>query len=88
MKDYTTVYLVDSKLKGSALAKEADQRCKKALDKTPIWTEKAIPSVLCITPDQFTEFATLSGDPGAKPTGKENFKTSNGYMFEIKVREE
>lgn len=86
MKDYTTVYLVDSQLKGIELAKEADQRCKKALDKTPIWTDKAIPSILCVTPDQYTEFATLNGEPEAKPTGKEMFKTSNGYVFEIKVR--
>jgi hypothetical protein len=86
-KDYTTVELRDCELKGIELAKEADKRCQNAFGKVLVFSTEVIPHKLIITLNQFKEFARLQEEPSSKPTGKELFKTSNGYVMEIKVEE-
>lgn len=81
------VDLRDSKLKGSKLEAEADKRCVKAI-KGVNKGDETIPSVLLMSRDQFKEFVTLQEEPSAEPTGKEMLKSSNGYIFEIKVEKE
>lgn len=88
MIDRNTIDLRDSKLKHIELVKEADKRCIEAMRKVKIWAPETIPSVLFISSSQFKELAALEEEPSSKPTGKEMFKTSNGYVFEIKVEKE
>ena len=86
-KDTTIVDCRHVISKGTQLVKEISDICEKAVGKLLVWNEWTMPSKVRITPDQFKEFATLQGDPEAKITGKEIFKTTTGYLFEIKVEE-
>lgn len=93
----TIVDIRDSRLKDRELILHANKRCVQAIEdfKMSYETVKGknrlkdltdtIPHKLSITYRQFQLMAALSGEINAKPTGKENFKTSNGYMFEIIV---
>lgn len=96
-KDRTTIDISHSKLKDRELILYADKRCIQAIEdfKTSYETVKGknalddltdtVPHRLYISYRQFQLMAALSGEINAKPNGKENFKTSNGYIFEIKV---
>lgn len=93
----TIVDIRDSKLKDTDLIRYADKKCIEAIENFKMSYETVkgknklqdltdtVPHKLSITYKQFKLMAALSGELDAKPTGKENFKTSNGYMFEIIV---
>ncbi len=83
--DYKTVDATNLTEKGLELVKEISKLCEAKINRAPIWTQEAIPSTLKITSDQFKQFSKLQAEPAGKPTGKELFKTANGFMLEIKV---
>lgn len=87
MKDYQTVDVRHLKSTGVDLIKAMNKKCEQAVAKVQIWAPETVPSSLLVTPDQFTIMSTLQGDPKAIPKGKEMFKTSHGYVFEIRVQE-
>ncbi len=85
MKDRSIVDCRHIKTEGTQLIKDIDGECMDAVRRQVIWTKESTPHVLMITPKQFKTFARLSGDEETKPNGKEVFKTSDGYVFEVKV---
>lgn len=70
---------------GFNMVKQFSDKCDKAVSSSQIWTEYSIPSKILITKDQFKELATLNGEPDAQFTGKEHFRSKQGFMFEIQV---
>lgn len=74
--------------KGVDFVRAADKRVKKAFRKVVIWAPQTVPSRLWVTPEQFKTMAQLQGNPDTTPKGKEMFKTSDGYILEIIVKED
>lgn len=87
-KDYTSVDGRHVELEGIELVKKLNELCADSFGKVLVWSPELMPHRLLITMNQFKELAKLQDDEHAKPTGKEIFKTADGYLFEVIVGEE
>jgi hypothetical protein len=85
MKDRKIVDVRHLKSTGIDFVKETNEQCESKFKHVLIFSPEIVPSRLLITREQFKELARLNGDPETNPTGKELFKTREGYVLEIKV---